>query len=272
MNVQVLVAAMYQEKNDFSLLDKMNIQTDVIVGNQCDYDSIERFNYKNRTAIYLNFKERGVGLNRNNALIRATGDFCLFADDDMKYVDDYEKLVLEAFERNPKADAIVFNIDTIGADLGRRKNNKTEKVHFWNALNYGTPRIAVRLSSIEKKAISFNKHFGGGAIYSFGEDTLFIVSMLKNGFNIYTYPKTIATVDQSDSTWFKGYTPKYFYDKGALYGAISRRLSYLLCAQDIFRHKELYSNSISVITQIKCMIAGIKGFSKLTPYNCSEDE
>ena len=69
--VQVLVAAMNQ--HDYSLLDKMNIQSDVIVANQSDFNRVDVFDYKGNQAIYLNFEERGVGLNRNNALMRATG-------------------------------------------------------------------------------------------------------------------------------------------------------------------------------------------------------
>ena len=38
-SVQVLVAAMNQ--TDHSLLDRMNIQSDAIIGNQCDYNSGE---------------------------------------------------------------------------------------------------------------------------------------------------------------------------------------------------------------------------------------
>ena len=108
MKVQVLVASMNQK--DHSLLDKMNIRSDAIVGNQCDYNSIEEFEFKGNKAIYLNFAERGVGLNRNNALMRATGDICLFADDDMVYVDDYVEKVKNMFALHPYADVIVFNL------------------------------------------------------------------------------------------------------------------------------------------------------------------
>ena len=76
MTVQVLVAAVGQ--NDQSLLNKMNIQSDVIVGNQCNCNSVEKFSFRGHRAMYLNFAERGVGLNRNNALMRADGDICLF--------------------------------------------------------------------------------------------------------------------------------------------------------------------------------------------------
>ena len=44
MSVEVLVAAIHQK--DHSLLEKMNIQSDVIVGNQCDRNEIESFEIK----------------------------------------------------------------------------------------------------------------------------------------------------------------------------------------------------------------------------------
>ena len=39
MSVQVLVAAMHQK--DHSLLEKMHLKSDVIVANQCDFNSVE---------------------------------------------------------------------------------------------------------------------------------------------------------------------------------------------------------------------------------------
>ena len=108
MVIQVLVAAMNQK--DHSLLEKMNIKSNAIIGNQCDYNSIEKFKYQDYDIVYLNFAEKGVGLNRNNSLMRATGDICLFADDDMIYENDYVKKVEKAFEENPKADILIFNL------------------------------------------------------------------------------------------------------------------------------------------------------------------
>ena len=107
MRIQVLVAAMHQ--TDHSLLEKMNIQTDAIIGNQCDRNEVEDFEWNGHRIKYLNFAERGVGLNRNNALMRADADICLFADDDMVYVDGYAEKILTAFNENPDADVIVFN-------------------------------------------------------------------------------------------------------------------------------------------------------------------
>ena len=151
MKLQVLVAAMNQ--TDHSLLDKLNIQSDVIVGNQTDHDSIEHFNYKKYKATYLNFNERGVGLNRNNALMRADADICLIADDDMVYVDHYPEIVINAFQNLPHADIIIFNLAE--NESTRYVIKKIAKVGYLNYLRYGTARIAFKLSSIRKNGIFF---------------------------------------------------------------------------------------------------------------------
>lgn len=109
MKVQALVATMNRPKGDYSLLEKMNIQTDAIVCNQCDRNEFEKFMWNGHTILWLSFSERGVGLNRNNALMRATGDVVVFADD-MVYCDKYEKIIKSAFEKQRNADVIAFNI------------------------------------------------------------------------------------------------------------------------------------------------------------------
>lgn len=239
MNLQVLVAAMGQK--DYSLLDKMNIQSGVIVGNQCDYNSVDEFDYKGFSAKYLNFAEQGVGLNRNNSLMRATGDICLFADDDMVYVDGYDKIVLGAFEKIPEADVIIFNL--IEENPSRYIIKEIKRVNYLNYLKYGTARIAVRLDSVKENGIFFNLCFGGGAKYCHGEDNLFLTECLNKGLKVYTYPEYIAYLDESrESTWNMGYNQKYLCDQGMLYKTISKKYWKLLCLQDAIRHREDYKN------------------------------
>lgn len=240
MKVQVLVAAMGQK--DHSLLNKMNIQTDVIVGNQTDFDSVEHFVYKGYKASYLNFNERGVGLNRNNALMRADGDICLFADDDMKYVDGYEEMLVKAFQDIPDADVIVFNL--IENPPRRYVIQRVQKLNRLNYLRYGTTRVAVRLDKVRKAGIYFNQCFGGGAMYSHGEDNLFLTACLDKGLKIYAIPEFVATLtEERESSWREGYTDKYFRDQGYLYRAISRRWWRLLCLQDAIRRCGRYGCS-----------------------------
>lgn len=265
INVQVLVATMHQSNH--ALLEQMHIETDALVGNQCDRCSNDEFEINGRKCVYFNRTDRGVGLNRNVTLYHAGDGIIAFADDDMIFVDGYEKIIKKAFLDIPDADAFVFNIHTIGKDMGRKVNKKIKRLHFYNALNYGTARLSVLANSIRRENITFHTSFGGGTKYSCGEDTLFIVDMLKHGLKIYAYPAYIASVDQTASTWFKGYNKKYLHDKGALFAAISKRWCKVLCIQDLIRHTYLYKeNGISLIDAYNLMKEGIESFRQLLDY------
>lgn len=210
--VEVLVATMNQEPKDYSLLDKMNIQSDVIVGNQCDRNEIGEFHYKGNKARYLSFAERGVGLNRNNSLMRTTGEILLFADDDMIYANGYVDIVKDVFESNPNADVVIFNIDEKVP-----KRAVIKKKHYTKKIGYGAARIACRRKVIQNRGIFFNLCFGGGTAHSSGEDTLFLAECVHKGLNILCVPQSIAELTEDrPSTWFEGYTDKYFYDTGFL--------------------------------------------------------
>ena len=66
INVQVLVATMHQSNH--ALLEQMHIETDALVGNQCDRCSNDEFEINGRKCVYFNRTDRGVGLNRNVTL------------------------------------------------------------------------------------------------------------------------------------------------------------------------------------------------------------
>ena len=265
MRVQVLVATMSQ--NDFSKVKSMNISSDCIYANQANETSYKQQDFDFGTVKMVTTETRGVGINRNIALLYSEGDYLLFSDDDLVYVDGYQKIVEQAFEHCPKADGIIFNIVTVGFDYGRRKNIKVKRVRWYNSFNYGAVRLAVKRNSIKREGITFSTNFGGGTKYSAGEDTLFINSMLKKGLKLFTYPVVIATVDQTTSTWFKGYNEKFYYDKGALFSAISKFWAKPLCLQYLVRHREHKKNGISFFKAYKLMKQGIKGYEMLVAYN-----
>lgn len=249
MGVQVLVATMNQ--NNHSLLRKMNIQSDAIVGNQCDYNSIEHFEWMGHKIQYLNFAECGVGLNRNNALMRANGDICVFADDDMVYDNNYVETIMSAFNQYPKADVLIFNIRE--KKQKRYIIKKVTKIGRFNYLRYGTVRIAIKLQSIRMQGIYFNQCFGGGAPYSHGEDNLFLTDCLRKNLIIYGIPKYIASLNEErQSTWRVGHTDKYFRDQGMLYKAISPKWWRFLCLQDAFRHHKLYNKDVRTLYHLMC--------------------
>lgn len=247
MTVQVLVATVNQ--TDYSLLEKMNITTSAIVCNQCSTNEITEFIQGGVSVRWLSFNERGVGLNRNNALMRATGDICLFADDDMVYVDGYERIVTKAFERIKDADVIIFNL--IEQVPTRYVIRKIHRVNRLNYLRYGTARIAVKLKPVRRNGIYFNQCFGGGTEHCHGEDNLFLTECMNKGLRIYAIPVYIAELtEERESTWKSGYDDKFIRDQGILYKQISRKYWKLLCLQDAIRHSGMYGRDSKSVYRI----------------------
>ncbi|MHB8077052.1 glycosyltransferase family A protein [Desulfosporosinus fructosivorans] len=260
MSVEVLVATMNQK--DLSKYIDMNLSTGAVLANQDD-----RFAYVEETILgnqvkLITTSDRGVGKNRNNALMHASGDICLFADDDMIYEDDYEEIVRIAFDELPDAGMIIFNIETVGKETRtRRANQKIKRVHTFNALNYGAARIAVRREELLKKNIWFSLLYGGGAKYSSGEDSLLLTEAITKGMKIYTYPKKIANVKQETSTWFKGYTEKYYIDRGVWLANAFPVMKYPLALYYAYRLKG--SSDKTINEMLKLMVFGIRSFKEV---------
>ena len=97
MKVQLLISAV--KKDPKELVRKMNVETDAILINQCDTHDYEKFliqdiNGTDREVKAYSFCERGVGLSRNNALLRADKEISLFSDDDIIYEKGYEDKII----------------------------------------------------------------------------------------------------------------------------------------------------------------------------------
>ncbi len=262
--VEVLCATMKQE--NFDKIQQMNIQSDVVFANQANDTGYDAIAFGENKAKMITTQTKGVGVNRNIALLYATGEYLLFADEDLLYVDGYAEIIENAFAEIPEADCIIFNIDTIGMDIQQRKNVKAKRVRWYNALNYGAVRIAVKRNSVMRENIMFNCNFGGGTPFSCGEDTLYIVNMLRRKLKLYTYPQTIAAADQTQSTWFRGYDEKFYYDKGVLFATVSKPFAKFLCLQSLIRHPDYKKNGLTFSEAYSCMKKGIKNQKLMKPW------
>ena len=243
MNLQVLVSNINQ--TDYSLLEKMNIQSDAVVVNQCGKDSYEEFDYKGNKIIWICMSKKGVGLSRNTCLFNATADIVLWADDDLTYEEGYSEQIINAFKENKKADVFCFNVELINSckDLGIHKNNtKIARLHFYNSMRYGACVIAARRKAILRERIAYSLIFGGGAEFSSGEDSLFIRDCLNSKLKIYSHTYLLAKIDDSGSTWYQGHNDKLFKDRGMLLATAFPRIYKLLFVYYAFKMRNLSPN------------------------------
>lgn len=235
MKVETLVVTTNQ--TDHSLPERMNLETDAVVGNQCGRDEVEVFVYNGHRVQYVSTATRGVGINRNQILMRAEGDYLVLADDDMTLLNGYESVVCQWFEKLPDADILVFNLE---GGKKRHVNTSVCKINRFNYGKYGAARLVLRAGAVRFSGVLFHTMFGGGCAYSCGEDTLFLKECLRAGLRIYGVPDAIASIRDGDSTWFTGYNDKYFFDRGVLYYALNPRTCRLLSLYHCLKHRGRY--------------------------------
>ncbi|MDO4620845.1 MAG: glycosyltransferase family A protein [Lachnospiraceae bacterium] len=261
--LEILCAAMHQK--DFSKLKEMNVHCDIFYANQAEREEYVELCFSDYKARMFTTTERGVGKNRNLALEHACGEILLFADEDMVYAEDARERVLQAFKQLPKADIIIFgNHYARNGRIYKTRLPKTEKLHVYKAMRYGTYVIAVRNESIKKAGIRFSELFGGGSIYSLGEDTDFILQCFRKGLKLYTYHYILGTTSKDVSTCFDGYNEKYFFDRGAFARhafPISAPAYLIYVSRKFGRYSDL-----SRRRRMQLLIAGYRSYPKKISY------
>lgn len=207
---------MYQK--DTSIIQRTNIQSDVLVVNQCDENRFEEFKFRNKNGEVCNARifhttERGLSKSRNMAICHAKGDICLICDDDEILNDNYVSTIIKTHETNLKASIIVFQ-------LYNRINNKRgplqSKRFFWLlALRTASVQITFKRKDLLRNNISFDETLGAGVSKAGGEENKFLFDSLKKGLILWTEPTYIGSlIPNSTSSWFCGYDKDYLIDRG----------------------------------------------------------
>ncbi len=251
-NVEVLISAMHLQ--DISIVDRTNIQTDVVLINQCDVEDYKIIQLASSTVKYFSSTERGLSNSRNKAIELATSNICLLCDDDEYLYKDYDILISNAYSKMPFADILIFKI----IHPTKKYWRKVEKIGFFEIPKISSWQITFKKHKILEKDIVFNNEFGAGAIYSAGEENLFLYDCLRKGLKIYYVPIEIGKVSQEDSTWFKGFNKKYFFDKGAWLAACFPRLKYLLIFYVTIRFIKL--SEMNIIETFKFLWNGMRAY------------
>ncbi|MCL2254695.1 MAG: glycosyltransferase family 2 protein [Lachnospiraceae bacterium] len=255
MTLQVLVAAVKQ--NARKLAVKMNLESDAIIINQDDYFNYDEFSLSDSAKVKsFTFAERGVGLSRNNALLRASGDIVLFSDEDIILGSGYHEAIVNEFNDHPKADLILFNV-SVDERRATYHNSQFKRVRWYNYGRYPTYSVAARRGRLHSAGVTFSLLFGGGAPYSNGEDSLFLHDCLKKGLKIYCSPLSIGCEEYRESTWFSGYNEKFFRDRGVLYYYLYGCMAKVFALRFLFSKKRVMCREIKLWEAYDLMKQGI---------------
>lgn len=259
MILEVLLSTMYQ--NDHGVIERLGLECDAVVVNQCDRNSVERFEYQGHKITWINSSKRGLSCSRNMALANSKADICLLVDDDEELIAGYSKIILKAFERHSDADIIGFQAEGIES-VFKNYFGKEGRVGYVHSMRMASVEIAFKRQSLRERHISFNENIGAGTKYKMGEENTLLFNCLSAGLNIYYVPELICRIHIGDSTWFSGYDDDYFHARGAVFTAMSRRWANLLILQFAVRKYKLYKDSIGILKACRLMLDGKRDYIK----------
>ena len=262
VSIEVLLSVMniQNEEQYKKIIRKNKIVGQVVAVNQVK-DNEEIFNIENNKIRLYSYNEKGASRSRNRLLEKANGDICVFADDDIIYNKDYENIIKEEYKQNPKADIIVFFVENENKKREKNKRLRKKKINLLDIMKVRTYEITLTketIKRIKEKNIKFDCNFGPEGIFYKGEETVFLSTLLKNGFKIYSSNKKIGIAQNNTSTWFAGFDEKYLYDQGAIFYKLEPKMYKLLIFQYIIRKYFLYRKNMNVKQAYKQMIAGAK--------------
>ena len=255
MRLELLVSAVNREPQE--LMEAMHLDSDAVIINQCGRDDSREITFGNHVIRYFESSECGVGRSRNNALDGASGDIVLFSDEDITYDDGYSARIIEAFKAHPDADVLLFNVRV----CEKRRTyyiDSEHKVGFFNSGRYPAYSIAARRERLLACGVRFSLLFGGGAPYSAGEDSLFLMDMVRQHLKIVAVPVEIGMEHERESSWFRGYTEKFFFDRGVLYHFLYKRLAIVFAARFIIAKRKVMCKKVPARKAFRLMLAGIK--------------
>lgn len=163
------------------------------------------------------FEQKGLSNNRNNALMKATGDICLIADDDLIYTESQLKAVKAAFQNHPEIDLAVFQY----TGPYHRKTYPTTELSLVKVPRYFHPvnfEMAFRRkAAFTDRPLRFNLHFGPGAqVLTAGEDDILFLTARRLGLNCRFFPITITTHNDMPTGGRKVTDPGVLRTNGAI--------------------------------------------------------
>lgn len=256
--IQVLVTTMHQK--DFSKYSEMNLQTDAVIANQADSEFIEESQINNSKVILVTTITRGTSRNRNIAIGHISDDaqYIMFSDDDVKFHDGYESIILKEFEKHPEADAIKFNINCISErKLAMKPIEEFKKAKRRQITSYGVLGLVIKKDVFLDSSLVFDERFGPGTENYCGEDSIFLQKMIKKGINLYVSPKFIADIDQSETSWFEGYTEKFFIVGGMVINECYPILSLALVLRSAIKADKRGKTELSFLNILRCYYKGV---------------
>jgi glycosyltransferase involved in cell wall biosynthesis len=211
----------------------------------------------------INVNQIGLSKSRNLAIENAKADICLLADDDIVYENNFESIILNAFNLNPSADIITFKMNDFKGNSFKdypiiKKHNK-KSLSFVNSVV-----IAFRRNSIISNKVFFDENFGLGSTFQTADEYVFLRNALNLNLNIVFHNEVILS-HPVDSSGKDVASDRILFAKGALFYKYYNILSFLKLIH--YLYLMLKFKYISLGQVINKYLIGVKGIIKYIKVN-----
>lgn len=253
MRLEILLSCMHQK--DDALVRNSGITGDVLVINQCDREDEQTYFTQTGTARILSSRDRGLTKSRNLAIETTDADICLLCDDDESFVSDYEKRILHAYRTVPEADLIIFKMCNQPTPF----RDQIKELRFPWIMSVSSWQISFRRESLMRTGVRFDELLGAGTGNGAEEELKFLLDCRRAGLKIFYVPTEIASVWQTESTWFDGFTRQFFINRGAttryILGAVP---AFLYGIYYVIKNHSKYRDNMTPFQAMGALLKGMK--------------
>lgn len=203
------------------------------------------------------YQETGLAKSRNAALARASGEICLFSDDDIVFLEDARETIARAFAAHPAADIITFQARIPTGAPFKTYPTKPKWLGRRTIMRVTSWEIAFRRRAILAAGLTFDERFGLGARFPTGEENIFLRDALGCGLKILYVPQPIVIHPaQSSGSDFTDET--IIMAKGAMFYRMFGRPAHWINA--LFAWKKSPASPFSARAFYRLMSAGMKQY------------
>lgn len=250
---EILLSCMFLSDSK-EMIKRSHITSDTVIINQCDEENYKEENICNALLRTFSVTDRGLTKSRNLAISKSQADICIICDDDEIFNEGYEKAVLSAYDALPDADIIIFDM----VDRPLKWGDSIKKLSYIDLMSVSSWQITFRREKLLASGVLFDENMGAGSGNGAEEEFRFLTQCRKAKLRIYHYPFRLASVAQTQSTWFKGFDEEFFVNRGNTTRYImGLPLSVLYAAYYAFAKRKQLSG-MSMLRAFSYTVKGIK--------------
>ncbi len=151
----------------------------------------------------LSLETTGVAKSRNVAIENASGEYLVFADDDIIFSEHGLQEAITYLDQNQDVSLVLCRASDTEGKLRKNYSQEIEVLGLFNSAKAATYEMIVRVSDVKRLGVRFDERFGAGVENYLGDEYIFIVDLIRAGGRARFLPVTIASHPEvsSGSGW-----------------------------------------------------------------------